>query len=114
MAKEKAKVQEKEATVEFIKIDTCTRKTIFDSLLVGQIVRNGGGRIFEIAGLDETQIHLKPLNDDKGRTGRILTMGRKVFADLYYLKNYDQVRSYANVRKEIMDAKATGADRFLL
>jgi hypothetical protein len=114
MPKGKAKVEEKAATVEFNKIDTCNRETIFNSLMVGQVVRNGGGRIFEISGLDEAQVHLKPLNDDKGRTGRILTMGRKVFAELYYLKNYDQVRSYANVRREIIDAKSTGADRFLL
>jgi hypothetical protein len=110
----KVKTQEIQPTVEFKKINTSTRKTIFDSLEIGQIVRNGGGRLFEIEGLDENQVHLKPLNADKDKTGRILTMGRKVFAELYYLKNYDQVRSLPNVRKEIMDAKATGADRFLL
>jgi hypothetical protein len=101
-------------TVEFQKINTNTRTTINDSLMVGQCVRNGGARMFEITALDESQITLKALNPDKKKEGQTLTMGRKVFVDLYYLKNYDQIRSISNARREIIEAKATGADRFLL
>jgi hypothetical protein len=70
--------------------------------------------MFEIIGLDENQVVLKALNPEKKKEGQTLVLGRKVFVDLYHLKNYDQIRSKANARKEIVDAKATGADRFLL
>ena len=101
-------------TTEFQKINTTSRTTINNTLAIGQCVRNGGGRMFEITALDESQITLKALNPDKKKEGQTLTMGRKVFVDLYYLKNYDQLRSISNARREIIDAKATGADRFLL
>lgn len=100
------------AAVEFNKIDTCNKKTINDSLRIGQVLRNGGSRIFEIVGLDETTITL--LSNNNNKASQNLIMGRKVFCDLYYLKNYDQVWSINNVRKEIMDAKVTGADRYLI
>lgn len=106
--------QKEENNLEFKRIDISNKASINASLEVGQHIRNASGRIFEIAGLDEQQVFLKALNPDKTHVGQVLTLGRKVFVDLYYLKNYDQIRNTKYPRREIMDAKATGADRFLL
>jgi hypothetical protein len=105
---------ENQKTAEIQKINTRNKQTINDTLMVGQHIRNGSGRIFVITSLDSTQIGFKPLNADKGGTERTMVMARNIFVDLYYLKNYDQIHSISNVRREIMDARSTGADRFLL
>jgi hypothetical protein len=113
MAKEK-KTAEKTTPIEVAKIDIRSKETINATLELGQVVRNGSGRIFEIVGLDDTQIYLKSHNVEKGKGERTLGMSRKVFVELYHLKNYDQIRSVKTARKEIMEDKITGADRFLL
>lgn len=89
------------------------KKKLDDALEVGQLYRNGGGRVFEILKLTEDQIELLPKNPDKNKAGRTLLMSRKVFIDLYHLKNYSKVIG-KNASKEALDARATGADRFLI
>ena len=80
------------------KIVTNTEQTINDSIESGMIVRNGGGRGFELE-VGEMDITLKP---------------RKVFAQLYYRNNYVQVPKGVDPLKDSAISASVGGNRFLV
>lgn len=96
------------------KIITNTEKSINETLEVGQVIINGGGRIFEISNLTEDEVELTSTNGDSGSEGKKAVMGRKVFCQLFYRKNYNQVSSVENARTEHFQSAAIGSNRFML
>ena len=92
------------------KIVTNTEQTINDSIESGMIVRNGGGRGFELE-VGEMDITLKPIND---ATGKTVVLSRKVFAQLYYRNNYVQVPKGVDPLKDSAISASVGGNRFLV
>lgn len=92
------------------KIVTNTEQTINDSIESGMIVRNGGGRGFELE-VGEMDITLKPINDASGKT---VVLSRKVFAQLYYRNNYVQVPKGVDPLKDSAISASVGGNRFLV
>lgn len=93
------------------RINSTTEQTINQTLAVGQYLRNGANQIFLIGALSETQILLQLQDPTKPRN---LQLSRKVFCQLYYRKNYDQVINPAKWVNEWIEAKSVGATRFLV
>ena len=93
------------------RINTTNESTINNSLEVGQYLRNGSNSVFRIGALSDTQILLQ-LEDNINPKN--LTLSRKVFVQLYYRKNYDQILNPSNWLREWAEAKAVGATRFLV
>ncbi len=92
------------------RINTTSETAINSTLQIGQRIRNGNNRWFQIAGLSETQIALRALN---GETEKITQFSRRVFVQLYYRKNYDQLTT-SNPTREAIEAHRTGANRFII
>jgi hypothetical protein len=93
------------------RINTTTESTIDQTIEVGQYLRNGSNQIFRIGALSPTQI-LLVLQDPNAP--KQLTLSRRVFAQLYYRKNYDQVINPEKWLNEWVHAKSVGATRFLV
>lgn len=96
------------------KINTNTEKTINESLEIGQVIVNGSGRIFTITNLTDDEVEMTQENGDPGSEGKKAVMGRKVFSQLFYRKNYNQVSSVDNARTEHFQSAAIGSNRFML
>ena len=92
------------------KIVTNTETTINDTIESGMVVRNGGGRGFELE-VREMDITLKPINDASGKT---VVLSRKVFAQLYYRNNYVQVPKGIDPLKDSAISASVGGNRFLV
>ena len=97
--------------METQKIKTNTARTINETLSIGQFLRNGGNRVFEITAINATQILLRSVNGESVKTS---ILSRKVFAKLFYMGNYAQVTNPNNALNEAMESKKIGADRFLI
>lgn len=97
--------------METTKIITNTVNTICATITKGQFIRNGGNRLFEITGVSDTQIELTSRN---GETEKTSILSKAVFAKLYYMGNYSQVKSKETFTTEMIESRKTGADRFLI
>jgi hypothetical protein len=97
--------------METSKIITTSVNTIIASITKGQFIRNGGNRLFQITGLNDTQIRLTSVN---GETERTSILSKQVFAKLFYMGNYSQVNSKETFITEMIESRKTGADRFLI
>ena len=97
--------------MEATKIITTTVNTIIASITKGQFIRNGGNRLFEITGLNETQIQLTSIN---GETEKYTIFSKEVFAKLFRMGNFVQVSSPERFVSEMIESRKTGADRFLV
>ena len=97
--------------METSKIITTTVNTIKATISKGQFIRNGGNRLFEITGLNETQIQLTSVN---GETEKFTIFAKEVFAKLFRMGNYVQVTSPERFVSEMIESRKTGADRFLI
>jgi hypothetical protein len=93
------------------KICTNTENAINESIQVGQFIRNGASRLFEISALSEMEIVLTCKNDERIKPTRL---SRKVFAQLYFRKNYTQVNNPEKFNTECIESIRSGADRFLI
>jgi len=93
------------------RINTTSETTINATLQIGQQIRNGNLRIFQIAGLNEKVVALRAIN---GETQKVTYIPRTTFVKLYYRKNYDQILIPNNPVGEAMEAYRTGATRFLI
>jgi hypothetical protein len=93
------------------KINTTTESTINSTIEVGHYLRNGSNQVFRIGALSPTQILLQLQDPTHPRN---LTLSRKVFCQLYYRKNYDQVLDPNRAISEWVHAKSVGATRFLI
>ena len=98
-------------TNTFVKIVTNTEKTINDSIQIGHYIRNGANRLFQIANMNDSQIVLKSINSE---TTKYTQLSRKTFCQLYYRKNYDQIKNPNNFLREVMESYRTGANRFII
>ena len=98
-------------TINFVKIVTNTEKTINDSIQIGHYIRNGANRLFQISNMNDSQIVLKSIN---GETTKYTQLSRKIFCQLYYRKNYDQINNPNNFLREVTEAYRTGANRFII
>jgi hypothetical protein len=94
-----------------MKIQTNTAKTINETLSIGQFLRNGGNRVFEITSLDTKSIGLTTLN---GEVTKQLFLSREVFVKLFFMGNYAQVTNPANALNEAIESRKVGANRFLI
>lgn len=94
-----------------MKIQTNTAKSINETLSIGQFLRNGGNRVFEITSLDEKSIGLTTLN---GEVTKNLFLSREVFVKLFFMGNYAQVTNPANALNEAIESRKVGANRFLV
>jgi hypothetical protein len=94
-----------------MKILTNTAKTINETLSIGQFLRNGGNRVFEITSLDSSSIQLTSIN---GEREQILNLSRTVFVKLFFMGNYAQVTNPANALNEAIESRKSGANRFLV
>ena len=94
-----------------MKIQTNTAKSINESLLTGQYLRNGGNRVFQITGLDTKSICLTSIN---GEVTKNLFLSREVFVKLFYMGNYAQVTNPNNALNEAMESRKVGGNRFLI
>ena len=97
--------------METAKIITTSVNTINATISKGQYIRNGSNRLFQITGLNATQIQLTSVN---GETPKSTIFSREVFSKLYYMRNYSQVSSPERFISEMVESKKTGADRFLI
>jgi len=97
--------------MEATKIITTTTNTICATIAKGQFIRNGGNRLFEITGLNETQIQLTSVN---GESEKFTIFSKEVFAKLFRMGNFVQVASPARFMIEMIESRKTGADRFLI
>ncbi len=97
--------------METSKIITTSVNTIIASITKGQFIRNGGNRLFEITGVSDTQIQLTSIN---GETEKHSILSKAVFAKLFYMGNYSQVKSKETFTSEMIESRKTGADRFLI
>jgi len=95
----------------YVKIVTNTEQTINDSIQIGHYLRNGANRLFVISNMNADQIVLKSLN---GETTKYTQLSRKTFCQLYYRKNYDQVKSEKTFLREVTEAYRTGANRLII
>ena len=98
-------------TNTFVKIVTNTEQTINDSIQIGHHLRNGANRLFIISNMNDDQIVLKSLN---GETTKYTQLSRKTFCQLYYRKNYDQIKNPNNFLREVTEAYRTGANRLII
>jgi hypothetical protein len=94
-----------------MKIQTNTAKSINETLSIGQFLRNGGNRVFEITALDNKSIGLTTIN---GEVVKELFLSREVFVKLYYMGNYAQVTSPEKALTEAIESRKSGANRFLV
>jgi len=94
-----------------MKIQTNTAKSINETLSIGQFLRNGGNRVFEITALDTKSICLTSLN---GEVTKNLFLSREVFVKLFYMGNYAQVTNPNNALNEAMESRKVGGNRFLI
>jgi hypothetical protein len=93
------------------KIIENTEKTINDSLAIGQMIINGNMRIFKISNLTETEVELTSIN---GETEKRSVMSRKVFSQLFYRKNYTQVKNETSAIRDFNEAGKIGSNRLLV
>ena len=94
-----------------MKIQTNTAKTINETLTIGQYLRNGGNRVFQITSLTDRTIQLTSIN---GEREQILNLGREVFVKLFFMGNYAQVTNPINALNEAIESRKVGANRFLI
>jgi hypothetical protein len=92
-------------------IVSTNESTIDSTIQVGQYLRNGNNSLFHIGAITPTQVVLQLMDPTNPKT---LYLSRKVFVQLYYRKNYDQVKDPKNYIKEWVTAKSVGATRFLI
>jgi hypothetical protein len=97
--------------METQKIITNTIQTINQTISKGQFIRNGGNRLFQITGINDTQIQLTSIN---GESVKNSLMSKSVFVKLFYMGNYSQVKSKETFTNEMIESKKIGADRFLI
>ena len=97
--------------METQKIITNTIQTINQTISKGQFIRNGGNRLFEITGINDTQIQLTSVN---GESVKNSILSKSVFVKLFYMGNYSQVKSKETFTNEMIESKKIGADRFLI
>ena len=97
--------------METQKIITNTIQTISESITKGQFIRNGGNRLFQITGINDTQIQLTSVN---GESVKNSILSKSVFVKLFYMGNYSQVKSPETFITEMVESRKTGADRFLI
>lgn len=95
------------------RIITNTEKSINETLEAGQVIINGGSRIFEITNLTDNEVELTAINGDSENKKKSV-MSRKVFCQLFYRKNYNQVSSADKARTEHFQSAAIGSNRFML
>jgi len=93
------------------RINTTSENTINQTIEVGHYLRNGSNQIFRIGAMSATQILLQLQDPTHPRT---LQLSRKVFCQLYYRKNYDQVINPAKWLTEWVEAKSVGATRYMV
>lgn len=93
------------------KIITNSEASINDSIQTGQHIRNGFNRLFKLE-VGETEVTLTSIGGEKD--GKQVTMSRKVFVQLYYRKNYDQVKDPKNFMKEVIASHSVGGSRFMI
>ena len=94
-----------------MKIQTNTAKSINETLSIGQFLRNGGNRVFEITSLDSKSIGLTTLN---GEVTKNLFLSREVFVKLFFMGNYAQVTNPNNALNEAIESRKVGANRLLV
>ena len=93
------------------RIVTNTESTIDSTMEVGHYLRNGSRQIFRIGAITPTQVVLQLIDPNNPKT---LYISRKVFCQLYWRKNYDQVLNPENWLNEWVNARSVGATRFLI
>jgi len=92
------------------KINTASERAINESIATGQVIRNGGGRAFKLE-VAENEVTLHPLNDTIGKT---CVLGRKVFVQLYWRKNYVQIPEGMNPLTDANTSRTMGSERFII
>jgi hypothetical protein len=97
--------------IQVNRINTTSESTIDQTIEIGQYLRNGSNQIFRIAALSPTQILLQLQDPNKPKQ---LTLSRRVFAQLYYRKNYDQIINPEKWLTEWVEAKSVGATRLMI
>ena len=90
---------------------TNSEKSINETLKIGQVVANGRNRIFEITNLTENDIELTSINGEEVKKS---IMSRKVFSQLFYRRNYVQVKSVKTAVSEMHNSTMIGSNRFIL
>ena len=101
-------------SINMNKINTTSETTITNTIEKGQFIINGNGRVFILSDLTEDQVELTPWNPDPGKEGRILSLPRKTFCQLFHRRNYNQVNSLEGATTEHIQGEITGSNRFMV
>ena len=93
------------------KIDSTSKATILNTIAVGQLIRNGANATFKITNITDVTVELTATN---GNVGKTCILTKTVFSQLYALKNYTQIMNPKKMLLEVVEARKTGAERFMI
>ena len=88
-----------------------SKNSVLATIVKGQLIRNGAISTFKITNITDATVELTATNGNVGKTS---IMTKTVFAQLYALKNYIQIMNPEKMILEVMEARRTGAERFLI